>query len=166
MGFLANPLFWVLFVAASLLFAKYCRLGSSGAGSLIKAVSRVGFLALVGLAYGLTGWQGGVTVFFGSGLAGILLPVAIRRLLTGPLPLPPAEPATTPGPPRPSLGRPADVRGMILQGIGRAKVWRLIQRGRLLAYENPEDGRVSLVRPEDLDRLRQTSPEEEPGNKT
>jgi hypothetical protein len=50
---------------------------------------------------------------------------------------------------------------MILGGLGRAKVWRLIQQGRLVAYEDPKDGRVTLVRREDADALRQAGSEEQ-----
>jgi len=63
----------------------------------------------------------------------------------------------------PLLGQLADLRSMIYSGLGRAKVWRLIQQGRLVAYEDPEDGRVTLVRREDADALHQARSEEQRG---
>ena len=39
---------------------------------------------------------------------------------------------------------------MIENGISRKNVRALIQRGKLVAYEDPNDGTISLIRPEDL----------------
>jgi hypothetical protein len=55
---------------------------------------------------------------------------------------------------------------MILSGLGRAKVWRLIQHGTLVAYEDPKDGRVTLMRREDADALHQARSEEPRGDGT
>ena len=46
-------------------------------------------------------------------------------------------------------------------GVSREKVWGLIRQGSLIAYEDPGDHRISLVRPEDLDALRDLRPEDE-----
>ena len=45
-------------------------------------------------------------------------------------------------------------------GISREKVWGLIRQGSLIAYEDPRDHTISLVRPEDLDALRELRPED------
>ena len=61
----------------------------------------------------------------------------------------PKHTLSTPRPVEP-LGRRAILRDMIQYGISRGKVRALIQQGRLVAYEDPNDGLISLVRPEDL----------------
>ena len=49
-----------------------------------------------------------------------------------------------------AMGRTAILRDMAQNGISRTKVRQLIYHGRLLAFEDPKDGKISLVRPEDL----------------
>lgn len=44
--------------------------------------------------------------------------------------------------------------------VSRAKIHRLISRGRLTAVEDPRDERVKLLRKEELDALFQLEPEE------
>ena len=59
------------------------------------------------------------------------------------------------------LGRRAILQDMMTSGVSREKVWGLIRQGSLIAYEDPHDRRISLVRPEDLDALRDLRPEDE-----
>jgi excisionase family DNA binding protein len=35
-------------------------------------------------------------------------------------------------------------------GLSRAKLWRMVKDGRLPSYEDPRDGRVTLVRRDEL----------------
>ena len=58
------------------------------------------------------------------------------------------------------LGRRAILQEMMTSGISREKVWGLIRQGSLIAYEDPRDHTISLVRPEDLDALRELRPED------
>jgi len=170
-SFLSNGVWWALLAGASLIFWKYCGLGVHEPSSPIRALSRLAFFALVVLAFWYTGWRGGLGVCVGVALVALLLPRAIRWLVFRPVPVIPSEVA-----PRamgrvgietnrqtPLLGQLADLRSMIYSGLGRAKVWRLIQQGRLVAYEDPEDGRVTLVRREDADALHQARSEEQRG---
>jgi hypothetical protein len=173
-SFLSNGIWWALLAGASLLFWKYCRLGVDEPRSPIRNLSQLAFLALVVLAFWFTGWRGGLGVCVGVALVALLLPRAIKSLVSRQAPVVPTEVV-----PRaigrvgietnrqtPSLGQLADLRSMILSGLGRAKVWRLIQQGRLVAYEDPKDGRVTLVRREDADALHQAGSEEQSGDRS
>lgn len=165
-SFLSNGIWWALLAGASLLFWKYCGLGVQESGSPIRTLSRLGFLALVVAAFWYTGWRGGLGVCVGVALVALLLPRAIRMLVSGPVPAFPPEVAPRANRQTSSLGQLADLRSMILGGLGRAKVWRLIQQGRLVAYEDPKDGRVTLMRREDADALHQAHSEEQRGDRS
>ena len=43
-------------------------------------------------------------------------------------------------------------------GVSRAKIWRLLKDGRLKAFKDPRDERVTLVRKEDLEPFKQIRP--------
>jgi hypothetical protein len=51
------------------------------------------------------------------------------------------------------MGRPAILRDMVQNGISKAKVWRLIYHGKLMAFEDPQSGKISLLRPQDLEAM-------------
>jgi hypothetical protein len=128
-------------------------MGVLGAGSPFKNLIRTGFVSLAAVAFMLTGWRGGLGVCVGGALVGYLVPAIIARSLVRPVVAVPSKSASRVQTEQLLLGRRALVRDMIFNGISRQKVWRLVQQGRLAAYEDPKDGRISLVRPEDLDAL-------------
>jgi hypothetical protein len=131
-------------------------MGVQEAGNPFKNLIRTGFVSLAAVSFVLTGWRGGLGACVGGALVGCLVPAIIGRTLVRPVVPVPSNPAPRFQTEQLPLGRRALVRDMILNGISRQKVWRLVQRGRLAAYEDPKDGRISLVRPEDLDALQGT----------
>ena len=59
------------------------------------------------------------------------------------------------------LGRLAILRDIVENGISRGKVRALVQQGRLVAYEDPKDGTISLIRPEDLAVVQSLQPRDD-----
>ncbi len=131
-------------------------MGAQGAGSPFKNLIRTGFVSLAAASFMLTGWRGGLVACLGGALVGYLVTVIFRRTLIKPVVAVPSKSASQVQTEQLLLGRRALVRDMVLNGISRQKVWRLVQQGRLAAYEDPKNGRISLVRPEDLDALQAT----------
>ena len=131
-------------------------MGAQGAGSPFKNLIRTGFVSLAAASFMLTGWRGGLGACLGGALVGYLVTVIFRRTLIKPVVAVPSKSASQVQTEQLLLGRRALVRDMVLNGISRQKVWRLVQQGRLAAYEDPKNGRISLVRPEDLDALQKT----------
>ena len=160
MDFLSQPLWWVMLLGASIMFGIYCGLGRKGTKNPVGMVSRTGFVALVAGGFILIGWQAGLVICFGAGLVGLLLALFVGRIMVNPLSTTPARPVLRT---RASsmLGRRAILQDMMTSGVSREKVWGLIRQGSLIAYEDPHDRRISLVRPEDLDALRDLRPEDE-----
>ena len=172
MTFLLDWVWWPLFLAASLAFGLSCRPGFSPGPPFFKTLGRGAFVLLVALAFILTGKQGGVAVCIGGGLVGLLAPFVLGRIFVPPVPEAPRASVTSRamGTPRasvtprasatglqpvlPALGRPSILKAMVQNGISRAKVWRLLYHGKLVAFEDPNDGKVTLVRPEDMEALR------------
>lgn len=154
MSFFSEAYWWALAIGAAFLFGIYCRMGVLGAGSPFKNLIRTGFVSLVAIGFVFTGWRGGLGIGVGGALVGYLVPAMLGRALVRPVLAVPSDPASRVQTEQLLLGRRALVRDMIFNGISRQKVWRLVQQGRLAAYEDPKDGRISLVRPEDLDALR------------
>lgn len=153
MSFFSEPYWWALAIGAAVLFGIYCRMGVLGAGSPFKNLIRTGFVSLAAVSFMLTGWRGGLGVCVGGAVVGYLVPAILGRALVRPVVTVSSNPASRFQTEQLLLGRRALVRDMIFNGISRQKVWRLVQQGRLAAYEDPKDGRISLVRPEDLDVL-------------
>ena len=166
MTFLLDWVWWPLLIAASVAFGLSSRPGFSPGPPLVKTLGRGAFVLFVALAFILTGWPGGLAVCIGGGLVGLLAPSVAGRILVAPVPAAPRATAGlgAPAAPRasviglqpvlPRLGRPAILKDMVQNGISRAKVWRLLYHGKLLAFEDPNDGKVTLVRPEDMEALR------------
>ena len=149
MDFLSDAMWWILLVAASLFFARSCRLGAWATRSTVDQVVRTSFVSVVAVGFIFTGWTGGVALAIASGLLGQALAMGIVRSLVKPLLVTQPRPMGAPQPTGP-LGRRALLRDMIQNGISREKVRGLIQRGTLVAHEDPDGGKISLVRPEDL----------------
>ena len=153
MSFFSEPYWWAMAIGAAVLFGIYCRMGSQGAKSPLKNLVQTGFLSLAAVGFVLTGWRGGLGMCVGGALVGYPVPAIIGRVLVKPIAAVPSNPASRVQTEQLLLGRRALVRDMIFNGISRQKVWRLVQQGKLAAYEDPKDGLISLVRPEDLDVL-------------
>jgi hypothetical protein len=153
MGFFSEPYWWAQFIGATVLFGIYCRMGLQGAGSPFKNLIRTAFVSLAAVSFILTGWRGGLGVCVGGALVGYLVPALLGRTLVKPVVAVPSKSVSRVPTEQLLLGRRALVRDMIFNGISRQKVWRLVQQGKLVAHEDPKDGRISLVRPEDLDVL-------------
>ena len=127
----------------------------------VKAIGRLLFVFVVTFAFIRTGWPGGLAVCLGGGLAGLLVPVLIGRAVDNSTPAAPQaafraitrEDSQQVSPARPSMARFAVLRDMAQNGISRSKVRRLIYHGRLLALEDPEDGKITLVRPQDMEAM-------------
>ena len=136
------------------------RPGFSPGPPFFKTLGRGAFVLLVALAFILTGKQGGVAVCIGGGLVGLLAPFVLGRIFVPPVPeaprasVTPRASATGLQPVLPALGRPSILKDMVQNGISRAKVWRLLYHGKLVAFEDPNDGKVTLVRPEDMEAFR------------
>jgi hypothetical protein len=156
MSFFSDPYWWAMATGSAVLFGIYCLIGLQGAGSPFKNLIRTGFVTLAAVSFMLTGWRGGLAACLGGALVGYIGPAIFRRSLVKPVVAVPSKSAYRVQTEQLPLGRRASVRDMILNGISRQKVWRLVHQGRLAAYEDPKDGRISLVRPEDLDALRGT----------
>lgn len=149
MEFLASPIWWGLLAAASIVFAIWFRFGARKKSGNVHQIGRLGYFSLVAVAFLFNDWPGGVAICIASGVIGQFLPVAFGSLWIKPVSETPTRTVSTPRPVEP-LGRRAILRDMIQYGISRGKVRALIQQGRLVAYEGPNDGLISLVRPEDL----------------
>ena len=149
MEFLASPIWWGLVAAASIVFALWFRWGASAKSGNVLQIGRIGYFGLVALAFLFNDWPGGLAICLVSGLVGQLMPAALRPLWIKPVSETPTRGISIPRPVEP-LGRRALLRDMIQNGISRGKVRALIQQGSLVAYEDPNDGHISLVRPEDL----------------
>ena len=159
MDFLSNPVWWILLLGASILFATYCGLGRKGTRNPVGMISRTGFIGLVAGGFTLTGWQSGLVICFGAGLVGLPLALIVGRIMVSPVSATPTRPVPRTRVSSP-LGRRAILQDMMTSGISREKVWGLIRQGSLIAYEDPRDHTISLVRPEDLDALRELRPED------
>lgn len=149
MEFLASPVWWGLLAAASIVFAIWFRFGARKKSGNVHQIGRLSYFSLVAVAFLFNDWPGGVAICIASGVIGQLLPVAFGSLWIKPVSERPTRTVSIPSPVEP-LGRRAILRDMIQYGISREKVRALIQQGRLVAYEDPNDGLISLVRPEDL----------------
>ena len=149
MGFLASPVCWGLVAVASLVFAVWFRWGARAKGGKVQQIGRLSYFSLVALAFLFSGWPGGVAICIVSGVFGQFLPAALGPLWVKPVSESPTRTLSIHRPVEP-LGRRVILRDMIRNGVSRGKVRALIQQGRLVAYEDPNDGRISLIRPEDL----------------
>ena len=149
MEFLASPVWWALVAGASLVFAIWFRFGARKKSGNIHQIGRLGYFALITYAFMVHGWPGGVAICLVSGLIGQLLPVFVAPLWVKPVADAPTHTLSDIRPIEP-LGRLAILRDIMENGISRGKVKALIQQGRLVAYEDPKDGTISLIRPEDL----------------
>ena len=148
----------MLWAVAAASFGKYCRPGMVNAAGPVQTIGRAVFILVVVLAFLRTGCPGGVAACLGGGLAGLLLPALGTRALIKPTPTlspPPVSPVpnTRLKPVLPAMGRPAILRDMVQNGISKAKVWRLIYHGKLLAFEDPQSGKITLLRPQDLEAM-------------
>ena len=159
MGFLLQPIWWILLIGASVLFAAYARMGGKSSNTSVGMITRTGFVALVVVGFIVTGWQGGLALCIVGAVLGFLIPHFVHKILVSPVSATPTRPRPAPRASDP-LGRRAILMDMISSGINREKVWGLINQGRLIAYEDPKDGRISLVRPEDAAALRETEHED------
>lgn len=119
----------------------------------VKKIGRGVFIAAVVLAFLWTGWPVGVVLCLASGLAGLLGPFVVASRMNRSTPAASQVTVQRLTPVLPPLGRSAILRDMAQNGISRTKVRRLIYHGRLLAFEDPKDGKVSLVRPEDMEAM-------------
>ena len=148
MAFLAEPIWWLLLLGASIVYAIWFRWGTRGKGGNLQQIGRIGYFALVATAFLFNGWPGGVAICIASGVVGQLLPFVVTSVFTKPVAEPGTRIVSIPRPVEP-LGRRAVLQDMIRYGISRPKVRALLRQGRLIAYEDPEAGTISLVRPED-----------------
>lgn len=153
MGFWTDWVWWLLAGLSVVSFARYCRPGIADTPASVKTVGRAVFIMVVVLAFVLYGRMGGIVVCLGGGVVGMILPWLLSRLFIEPASTASATATRSLEPVLPSMGLPAVVRDMAQNGISRAKVWRLIYHGRLLAFEDPKDGKVTLVRPEDMQAM-------------
>ena len=149
MEFLASPVWWGLVAAASFVFAIWFRWGARQKGGIVLQIGRLGYFALVALGFVIHDYTGGVALLIASGIVGQIFPIFLRSLWIQPVSEAPRRPLSAPRSVEP-LGRRAILRDILQYGISRGKVKALLQQGSLVAYENPNDGRISLVRPEDL----------------
>lgn len=160
MGFWPDWVWWLTLGIAVISFGMSSRPGTVVAAP-VKTIGRAVFILVVALAFIRTGWPGGLAVCLGGGLGGLLLPVLASPILIKPTPAASREarkagnPAQRLNPVPPSMGRLAVLRDMAQNGISRAKVRQMIYHGRLLAFEDPQDGKVTLIRPEDLEAMGQ-----------
>ena len=149
MEFLVSPVWWGLVAGASLVFAIWFRFGATKKSGNIHQIGRLGYFALIAYAFMVNGWPGGVGICLVSGVIGQLLPLLVAPLWIKPVADAPTHRLSDIGPVEP-LGRRAVLRDMIQNGVSRAKVRALLQQGRLVAYEDPKSGTISLIRPEDM----------------
>ena len=149
MEFLASPVWWGLVVAASIVFALWFRWGARPKGGNVQQLGRIGYFSLAALAFMFNDWPGGVAICIVSGVVGQFLPGVVNQLWIKPVSELPTRTLSTPRPVEP-LGRRAILRDMIQNGVSRGKVRILLQQGKLVAYEDPNTGLISLIRPEDL----------------
>lgn len=149
MEFLASPLWWGLVAGASLVFAVWFRFGAPKKSGNIHQIGRLGYFALVAYAFMVNGWQGGVAICLVSGVIGQLMPVFVAPLWIKPVADAPTRRLSDIRSVEP-MGRRAILSDMIQNGISRDKVRALLQQGRLVAYEDPKSGTISLIRPEDM----------------
>lgn len=156
MYFLLDWAWWVALVIAAVSFGASSRPGIV-ISAAVRTIGRAVFILVVTLIFIRTGWPGGLAVCLGGGLAGLILPALIGSAMDKSVPAVPQaitrEGSQRPDPVRPPMGRFAVLRDMAQNGISRSKVRRLIYHGRLLAFEDPEDGKISLVRPQDMDAM-------------
>ena len=182
MAFWLDWLWWVLLAAAAVSFGISNRPGMV-IPAPVKKIGRAVFFTVVILAFLRTGWPGGLALCLGGGVAGLLVPFLIASKMNKSTPAAPQVPAQRLDPVLPSMGqtatgqtatgqtatgqtatgqtargqtamgRTAILRDMAQNGISRTKVRQLIYHGRLLAFEDPKDGKISLVRPEDLEAM-------------
>ena len=154
MEFLSQPIWWILLAGASVFFAAYTRMGRQGSKTSVGMITRTGFVALVAVGFIATGWQGGLALSIVGGVLGLLMPHFVLKLWVRPVSATAPRPRPVPRPSGP-LGRRAILTDMFTSGISRDKVWGLIHQGKLIAFEDPRDGHISLVRPEDAAALRE-----------
>ena len=139
MDFLSDAIWWGTFVVASAIFAIMLL-------SRARKSYRLVYSAPVVVAFLYTGWQSGLVVCIGGALVGALLYKAVVRVLESSVP---------------ELTKVADGQSKHYVGTqfsdiirNGKKVWRLVDRGKLFAHEDPRDHTISVVRPEDLDAVR------------
>ena len=159
MDFISQPVWWILLLGASFVFGIYFRWGRKSSNNLVGMISRTGFVALVAVTFVVTGWRPGLILCVAGGVMGFLWPNLLGRIMVGQVPAASTRPTTrvrASGP----LGRRAILQDMLSSGITRDKVWGLIHQGGLIAYEDPKNNRISLVRPQDVEALREAQLEE------
>ena len=172
MAFWLDWLWWVLLAAAAVSFGVSNRPGMV-IPAPVRKIGRAVFFTVVILAFLRTGWPGGLVLCLAGGVAGLLGPFLIASKMNESTPAGSQAPAHRLDPVLPStgqtatghtatgqtatgqtaMGRTAILRDMAQNGISRTKVRQLIYHGRLLAFEDPKDGKISLVRPEDLEAM-------------
>ncbi len=160
MEFLASPVWWGLAAGASLVFAIWFRFGARPKGGNLRQIGRLGYFTLVVFAFLINDWQGGVAICLVSGVVGQLMPAFLAPLWIKPVAESPTHTLSELRPVEP-MGRRAILRDMIQNGISRGKVRALLQQGRLVAYEDPKDGTISLMRPEDLAVVQSLQPHDD-----
>ena len=151
MDFLSDAIWWATFIGASVVFALMLHSRARKSYGLIFSVPVVA-------AFLYTGWQSGLVVCIGGALVGVLLYKGVIRLLVPPL----HELTKVPGG---HFKQPLVPHFVDIIRNGK-KVWRLVDRGKLFAYEDPRDHLISVVRPEDLDAVRGHQSEDEKGDST
>ena len=151
MDFLSDAIWWGTFFGASVVFALMLHSRARKSYGLVYTVPVVA-------AFVYTGWQSGLVVCVGGALVGILLYKGVIRVLASPLP----EMTKVAG------GHSKKPLAPHFSGIIRngKKVWRLVDRGKLFAHQDPRDHLISVVRPEDLDAIRGQQSKDEQGDNT
>ena len=149
MDFLSDAIWWGTFIGASVVFAIMLHSRARKSYGLVYSLPVV-------VAFLYTGWQSGLVVCIGGALAGVLLYKGVIRVLVPPLP---EMTKVAGGQSRQPLV--PQFSEIIRNG---KKVWRLVDRGKLFAYEDPRDHLISVVRPEDLDAVRGHQSEDEKGD--
>ena len=149
MDFLSEAIWWGSFIGASVVFAIAWHSRSRKFFRFLCSVP-------VAVAFIFTGWQSGLAVCLGGAAAGVLLAKGIERLIS---------------PPLPELTK--DAGGLYKQPLvpqfsdiirNGKKVWRLVDRGKLAAHQDPRDHVISVVRPEDMDAVRAHKSKDEVGD--
>lgn len=164
MEFLASPAWWGLTAGASLVFSIWFRWGSRPKGGNLHQIGRLGYFTLVAFAFLINDWPGGIGICIASGIIGQLFPAFFGQLWIKPVAEAPTHRLSETRPVEP-LGRRAILKDIIQNGISRGKVKSLVQQGRLVAYEDPNDGTISLIRPEDLAMVESLQPRDDDDQK-
>ena len=149
MDFLSDAIWWGTLIGASVVFSVMLHSRARKSYVLVYSVPVVA-------AFLYTGWQSGLVVGIGGPLVGILLYKGVIRLLVPPLP----ELTKVPGE---HFKQPLVPHFVDIIRNGK-KVWRLVDRGKLFAHQDPRDHLISVVRPEDLDAIRGHQSKDERGD--